>query len=110
MLNSAHDLSEGGLIVGLLESAFAGNLGFDISVDLADKYLFSETPSRFVVSVSPENRTTFESLAGDRVIKLGVVTADDTINITTTTSDIQLSLSETKKIYQESIAWKLNAE
>ncbi|MFU0764367.1 MAG: hypothetical protein ACFWTU_06105 [Leuconostoc mesenteroides] len=71
LLNSAHDLSEGGLIVGLLESAFAGNLGFDISVDLADKYLFSETPSRFVVSVSPENRTTFESLAGDRVIKLG---------------------------------------
>ncbi|MFL2073198.1 phosphoribosylformylglycinamidine synthase subunit PurL [Leuconostoc mesenteroides] len=110
LLNSAHDLSEGGLIVGLLESAFAGNLGFDISVDLADKYLFSETPSRFVVSVSPENRTTFESLAGDRVIKLGVVTADDTINITTTTSDIQLSFSETKKIYQESIAWKLNAE
>lgn len=110
LLNSAHDLSEGGLIVGLLESAFAGNLGFDISVDLADKYLFSETPSRFVVSVSPENRTTFESLAGDRVIKLGVVTADDTINITTTTSDIQLSLIETKKIYQESIAWKLNAE
>lgn len=110
LLNSAHDLSEGGLVVGLLESAFAGNLGFDISVDLADKYLFSETPSRFVVSVSPENRTTFESLAGDRVTKLGVVAADDTINITTTTSDIQLSLSETKKIYQESIAWKLNAE
>lgn len=110
LLNSAHDLSEGGLVVGLLESAFAGNIGFDISVDLADKYLFSETPSRFVVSVSPENRTTFESLAGDRVTKLGVVTADDTINITTTTSDIQLSFSETKKIYQESIAWKLNAE
>lgn len=110
LLNSAHDLSEGGLVVGLLESAFAGNLSFDISVDLADKYLFSETPSRFVVSVSLENRTTFESLAGDRVTKLGVVTADDTINITTTTSDIQLSFSETKKIYQESIAWKLNAE
>lgn len=110
LLNSAHDLSEGGLVVGLLESAFAGNIGFDISVDLADKYLFSETPSRFVVSVSPENRTTFESLAGDRVTKLGVVSADDTINITTTTSDIQLSFSETKKIYQESIAWKLNAE
>lgn len=110
LLNSAHDLSEGGLVVGLLESAFAGNLSFDISVDLADKYLFSETPSRFVVSVSPGNRTTFESLAGDRVTKLGVVTADDTINITTTTSDIQLSFSETKKIYQESIAWKLNAE
>ncbi|WP_394457084.1 phosphoribosylformylglycinamidine synthase subunit PurL [Leuconostoc suionicum] len=110
LINSAHDLSEGGLVVGLLESAFAGNIGFDISVDLADKYLFSETPSRFVVSVSPENRTTFESLAGDRVTKLGVVTADDKINITTTTSDIQLSFSETKKIYQESIAWKLNAE
>ncbi|WP_349515325.1 phosphoribosylformylglycinamidine synthase subunit PurL [Leuconostoc suionicum] len=110
LLNSAHDLSEGGLVVGLLESAFAGNLSFDISLDLADKYLFSETPSRFVVSVSPENRTTFESLAGDQVTKLGVVTADDTINITTTTSDIQLSFSETKKIYQESIAWKLNAE
>ncbi|MGX4592991.1 phosphoribosylformylglycinamidine synthase subunit PurL [Leuconostoc sp. JNUCC 76] len=110
LLKSVHDLSEGGLIVGLLESAFAGNLSFDITFALADKYLFSETPSRFIVSVAPENVAEFESMASDQVTKLGVVTAGDAINITTSASDIQLSLKETKRIYQESIAWKLNAE
>ena len=30
---SAHDISEGGLIVALIESAFNRNLGFDVSAD-----------------------------------------------------------------------------
>lgn len=55
LLESAHDVSEGGIFVALLEKAMAGNLGFDITTDSAirrDAYLFGESQSRVMVSVS----------------------------------------------------------
>jgi len=57
-IDSAHDVSEGGLFLTLLESAMAGGLGFDIETDAnfrKDAYLFGESQSRIVVSVKPEN-------------------------------------------------------
>lgn len=77
---SAHDVSEGGLIVTLLESAFVRELGFDVSA--ADKkirpdgYWFGEAQSRVVVSVSPEQESAFLQQMGSHPCeKLGVVTA-----------------------------------
>jgi phosphoribosylformylglycinamidine (FGAM) synthase-like enzyme len=65
LLASAHDVSEGGLFVALLESAMAGNLGFDITSDSAirrDAYLFGESQSRVVVSVNPDHEEDFIDL------------------------------------------------
>ena len=55
LIESAHDVSEGGIFVALMEMAMAGNLGFDITTDAAirrDAYLFGESQSRVMVSVS----------------------------------------------------------
>lgn len=71
LVRSCHDCSDGGLAVTLAESAFAGELG--VSLDLAkvplaetierdDFILFSESPSRFVVTVSPLVEEQFRSL------------------------------------------------
>lgn len=57
LLQSAHDLSEGGLFVTLCESGFPRNLGFTLSVDAnvrADAFLFGESQSRVVVSIKKE--------------------------------------------------------
>ena len=57
VIRSAHDISEGGLFICLMESAMTGNLGFNISTDKnirKDAYLFGESQSRVVVSVSSE--------------------------------------------------------
>lgn len=65
VLASAHDVSEGGLFVALMESAMAGNLGFDITSDSAirrDAYLFGESQSRVIVSVNPDNEDAFIDL------------------------------------------------
>ena len=109
LLSSAHDLSEGGLIVGLLESSFAGDLSFDVQTKQADKYLFAETPSRFVVSVAAEKAEAFEQLAGTQATKIGIVTDDDVLKVVTTNQTIMLSRSATKKVYQESLACQLKA-
>lgn len=109
LLSSAHDLSEGGLIVGLLESSFAGDLSFDVQTKQADKYLFAETPSRFVVSVAAEKAEAFEQLAGTQATKIGIVTDDDVLKVVTTNQTIMLSRTATKKVYQESLACQLKA-
>ena len=54
-INSAHDISDGGLFMTLLESSMVNNLGFEISSDPSvrkDAFLFGEAQSRVVVSVS----------------------------------------------------------
>ena len=53
---SAHDVSEGGLFVTLLESAFTNNLGFAVAQNdetiRSDAFWFGEAQSRVVVSVN----------------------------------------------------------
>ena len=63
LINSAHDVSEGGLFITLIESCFNRNLGFEVSSNAADirpdAYWFGEAQSRVVISVSKENRDDF---------------------------------------------------
>jgi phosphoribosylformylglycinamidine synthase subunit PurL len=63
LIASAHDVSEGGLFVTLLESAFTNNLGFSASqkdMDIrSDAYWFGEAQSRVVVSVNEAQKDSF---------------------------------------------------
>jgi phosphoribosylformylglycinamidine synthase len=57
VLRSAHDCSDGGLLVALAESCIAGGVGVLIDAALPDRWdaaLFGEGQSRIVVSLSPE--------------------------------------------------------
>ncbi len=63
LLKSAHDVSDGGLFVALMECAMPYGLGFAVSSpsDLRkDAWLFGEAQSRVVVSTAPEQAAAFE--------------------------------------------------
>ncbi|MCM5527084.1 phosphoribosylformylglycinamidine synthase subunit PurL [Parasegetibacter sp. NRK P23] len=80
LIDSAHDISEGGLFVTLAESGFNRNLGFAVQLpaDLRkDAALFGEAQSRVVVSVKESNRAAFEkelTATGCAFSQLGTVT------------------------------------
>jgi phosphoribosylformylglycinamidine synthase len=62
LIQSAHDVSEGGLFITLLESAMVRNLGVQVNMVEGfrkDAYWFGEGQSRIVVSVSPEKKMMF---------------------------------------------------
>ena len=62
LVSSAHDVSLGGLFVTLVECALPGGLGFDVTSPAeirGDAFLFGESQSRVVVSVSSEQETAF---------------------------------------------------
>jgi len=64
LVQSAHDISEGGIAVALAESLFGTACGAAVNLPFADQMLlFSESQSRFIVSVSSQNRDAFERLA-----------------------------------------------
>ena len=59
---SAHDVSDGGLFTSLVESAMVRCFGFDVTTDASirkDAFLFGESQSRVIVSVSPTNEDHF---------------------------------------------------
>ncbi|MFT3680962.1 MAG: phosphoribosylformylglycinamidine synthase subunit PurL [Ferruginibacter sp.] len=80
LISSAHDISEGGLFVSLIESCFNKNLGFDITTDSSirkDAYLFGEAQSRVVVAVKDKQLGTLKALLSSLNIpfeELGKVT------------------------------------
>ncbi|MDT8447452.1 MAG: AIR synthase-related protein [bacterium] len=85
LVASVHDCSDGGLAVALAEKAIGGRLGLalDLGPLLAasnlrpDELLFSESASRLVVSVAPEQTAAFEALfAGQACTFLGEVTQE----------------------------------
>ncbi len=62
LVRSVHDVSSGGLFFNLLESSLPLGFGFDITTDAEvrkDAFLFGESQSRVVVSVSPEKQDDF---------------------------------------------------
>ena len=82
LVQSAHDVSEGGLGVALAESTFGTDgLGADIQIDLnSAASLFSESQSRFVVTVKPENREAFAAAVQDAK-EVGTVTNDGVFTV-----------------------------
>ena len=82
LVSSAHDLSEGGLAVALVESCLHGNHGvsFTLPTDLDPcAELFSETQARAVVSLPPQSVAEFTTLCADAgvpVRELGEVRGD----------------------------------
>ncbi|MBL7773584.1 MAG: phosphoribosylformylglycinamidine synthase subunit PurL [Chitinophagaceae bacterium] len=85
LIQSAHDVSEGGLFTTLFESAAVNNLGFTVKAEThsirQDAFWFGESQSRVVVSVSPNNKEAFEHFLTDQpMLLLGVVSKEININ------------------------------
>ncbi|MCB2376475.1 phosphoribosylformylglycinamidine synthase [Hymenobacter sp. BT635] len=84
LIQSCHDLSDGGLAVALAEATFG--YGFGATIELPQELpvhvqLFSESHSRFVATVAPEDVVAFEQHFGTRATRLGVVTPDGQLTV-----------------------------
>jgi phosphoribosylformylglycinamidine synthase len=80
IIQSAHDVSEGGLFTSLLESSYVKRLGFEVAQSddaiRSDAFWFGESQSRVVVSVDPKNENELISFMGQSTVpfsKLGSV-------------------------------------
>ena len=85
LIQSAHDVSDGGVLVTLAESAFPRGLGFEVKSDAGirqDAMWFGEAQSRVIVSVAPAKQAAFEAHLAGLGIKssqLGTVKGTDMV-------------------------------
>lgn len=88
LVRSAHDCSEGGMLVAIAESSIGGMLGLSADVESWEddlkafggtlaEFFFNETPGRFVVSVDPAKEEDFTKLfSGQHCLKIGKTIPD----------------------------------
>jgi phosphoribosylformylglycinamidine synthase subunit PurL len=120
LLRSAHDCSDGGLAVALAECCFSSlnheAIGADIDItgeyDLATR-LFSETPSRIIISFDQALLGEMEEIvaaAGCSMTVLGNV-GSDRLRIESDGEEvIHIDVAEMEKAWRSSLAAKLQAE
>ncbi len=111
---SCHDCSDGGLGVALAETAFAGGLGMEIDlarvprreIDRDDFLLFSESQSRFVVTVAPDRAAAFEqTMAATGWARIGRVVAEPRFSCTGLSGEKVLDqpIAELKSAWQQTL-------
>ncbi len=117
LVASCHDCSEGGLAVALAEMAFAGGLG--IEADLrglpkskdcrrSDAQLFSESNSRYIVEVEPDNYNAFAKLMLNLPFgQIGKVTEEKTLIIKSEDGKkiIESDIESLKNAWQRTFDW-----
>ena len=117
LIVSCHDCSEGGLTVALAEMAFAGGLGIEANLrglpksddcSRTDAQLFSESNSRYVVEVEPENYDAFAKLMLNLPFgQIGKVTEEKTLVIKAQDGKtvIEADLDSLKQAWQRPLDW-----
>lgn len=110
LVESAHDCSDGGLFVALLESAMPDSWGFDVSTDETirkDAFLFGERQSRIVVSVTPQKQDAFIEQLLESDVEFNLLGE-------VTTSQIVIDqqnwgeMNEWQEVYEQAIAREMN--
>jgi phosphoribosylformylglycinamidine synthase len=120
LLRSAHDCSDGGLAVALAECCFSSNnrAAFGADIDITGEYdlatrLFSETPSRIIISFDQANLGDIEEIvaaASCPMTLLGNV-GSDSLRIESDGEEvIQLDITEMENPWRSSLKQKLQAE
>ena len=112
LLQSAHDISEGGIICALAECCIGNQekfVGANVKIESKSRMdfaLFSESQSRIIVSIKKESKAEFENLAGKSKVSFKFLgeTADDFMNI----NDLHFDLNELGYIYFNTISKRMN--
>ena len=117
LVESCHDLSEGGLAVSAAEMAFAGGLGVSLNLaalaetsDISSNavLLFSESNTRFLIEVSEKNSEAFvKALNGLPCVEVGIVNAGDQCTIVGADGRtlIESSIEELRAVWKKPLAW-----
>ena len=118
VLSAAHDCSEGGIAVAAAEMAFAGGYGMNLEIRNGqlgnmrlDEYLFSESASRFIVTLKPEYEMKFVGVMAYLGVtgfeKLGVVTDSRRFTILDGRGQarIDATIDDLKESWQKTFRW-----
>ena len=98
LVASAFPVTHGGLGVALAKVAIAGRVGMDITLH-GDNLLFSESLGRFIVTIAPDNKRSFERTMGEEATLAGRV-CGKVLRITGRTTLLEVPVSDLENEYK----------
>lgn len=106
IIESTHDVSEGGIFIALCEMCFALKRGINIdlkNIKRPDLFLFSESAGRIIAEVKKEKENEFLSLFKNLPFhKLGTINESGIIKIIRDNGEIEFNVEEIYKEYSKS--------
>jgi phosphoribosylformylglycinamidine synthase len=115
LINSAHDISEGGIVCALAECCIINEerkIGAEVNISVKsrkDFSYFSETQSKIIVSVSPDRKQDFEKFLHATMqpfIHSGVVGG----SMLKINGDINVEVEKLADLYYNTISWIMSGE
>ncbi|QDK38834.1 AIR synthase-related protein [Bdellovibrio sp. NC01] len=104
LLESCHDISEGGLMSAISEACFGNELAAAVNLNsFTWNELWSEMGSLFVVSVKDENEQSFLQHFGSAATSLGVVTADTKLKWSFNSESHEADLQTLRQLWSEGV-------
>lgn len=109
LVTAAHDVSEGGLAAALPELVFGTGFGMDVTIntDLVTA-LFSESQSRFLVTVDKAHAESFASMTNGTAI--GTVTEASTLVVRASDRLIEMDVKELERVWEGAIPCYMTSE
>ena len=116
LVASCHDCSDGGIAVALSETLFSGGFGGTLDLRLVpqegisrdDMLLFSESASRFIVTVKQKHAARFEKkMAGLPFAKAGIVTSEPMLEMIGLQGEKAISshIQDLKGAWKKTLDW-----
>jgi len=106
MLSASASVEKGGLIIALAKMSIAGQLGCVVdATKIADlpieKIFYSESQSRFIITIDPENQDEFEKTMDGFIQRIGIVTDGDFTVTLKEKEVIRVPLKKLDDVYRE---------
>ncbi len=108
LIESCHDVSDGGLAIALAESCISGNIGAEIDIppdrDPA-RFLFSESQGRYLIEIKDDNADDIIQIAnneGVHIERLGVISGNALI-FKAKKKVFSIDINNLKSIYENKI-------
>ncbi len=105
LINSAHDVSDGGIAISLVECCISGNIGCKVNIEFINRLdyaIFNENQSKIIITCSKNNQdtiTNFLSLFNINFKIIGSVGG----NYLEINDKIKIDIKHLEKLYQDSL-------
>jgi phosphoribosylformylglycinamidine synthase len=107
LLESSKDLSSGGLALALAKMVAISDFGVNVKIDLGEsENIFSESFSRAVVEIKPENKASFEDMINDlSYVQIGTVTLNKFV-----CNDVSMESEALREVFFNTFEQEINKD
>jgi len=100
LVDTSHDVSDGGILIALTEMAIKNNIGFEIETDKSNshRFLFGEDQGRYIVSIKEKNLIKVKKILEENnvIYTIAGVTVDKIIKV----NEEKIHIDMIKEIYE----------